>query len=124
MQIDILTSGEAIGGLATAVGVIFGGVRHIILISKRKKEEYRQAILSEAKEEAEKIIKNLEFKLKTLEDEFQVQKDSTNKDFQHFKETYNAEVKTLGEKIESLREDLMQQHQALVGLLTRLVDSK
>ena len=124
MNIDLPTALEGAAGAVTALGGAYTTVRHLLNRSKIKKQEHRQDILKEAKEEADKIKISLETKIKALEVEFQTQKQNVSKDLAHFKETHGAEVKALGEKIESLRQDLSQQHQALIGLLTKLVDTK
>jgi tRNA G10 N-methylase Trm11 len=115
---------EASGAFVTALGGIYTTVKHLSHKSKEKKQKYREEILERAKEEAQKIEKSLENKIKNIEIELAAQKLSVSKDLSNFKEMHNAEVKVLGEKIESLRQDLMQQHQALVGLLTKLVNSR
>lgn len=122
MTIDLALACEGLGGAVTAVGGLYAFGKRLIANSKRKKEEHKQAILEQAKEEAQKIVNSLEDKVKKLEVEFRAQEMSISKDLSHFKETYNNELKVLGEKIESLRQDISQQHQALVGLLTKLVD--
>ena len=115
---------EALAAFITSIGGIYSIIHHISGRMKRNKEKYRQEILAHARAEMDKIEVSLSAKIKDLEEEFESQKLSVNKDFSHFKETYNMEVKSLGEKIEALRDDLAQQHQALVGLLTKLVDTK
>ena len=124
MAIDPNTAIEASGGLIAALGGLYGAAKRFIKHSEAKKAKYRQDILDQAKEEAEKVKAALEAKIKALEIEFAVQKQSVSKDLNFFKQTHNAEVKALGEKIEALRQDLQQQHQALIGLLTKLVSNK
>ncbi len=116
--------------LEFATGAITGTIAAVTAFKKllgrhrRHKEEYRQSILAQAKEEAEKFKTALENKIQKLETEFELQKTSISKDLDHFRQTHNAEIKVLGEKIEALRNDISLQHQALVGLLTKLVDSR
>lgn len=124
MSIDPNTALEFSAALVTATGGIYGVLHHFSQRAKRKKIAYRQEILDQAQLEMSRIESSLELKIRNLEVVFEAQKLSVSKDFSHFKETYHAEVKSLGEKIEALREDLSQQHQALVGLLTKLVDTK
>jgi uncharacterized coiled-coil DUF342 family protein len=40
------------------------------------------------------------------------------------KDAYKGEIKNLGEKIESLRSQVQEQHNQLIGLLTKLVQDK
>jgi hypothetical protein len=123
-MIDPNTAVEAAIASVTACGGLWTGIRHISTRSKRKREELRQEILKEAKQEADKVKSQLEAKISALDNEFKIQKTSVSKDFETFKQIHNSEIKVLGEKIESLRQDIADQHQALVQLLTRLVDSR
>lgn len=115
---------EGAAGAVTAFGGLYAGARHLIVGHKRKKEEYRQSILNKANEEMAKIKTELEEKIKGLENELANQKENIYKDLGHLKEIYNAEIRTLGDKIDSLRSDLQDQHQSMVALLTKLVDSR
>lgn len=124
MVVDLNIMLEAGAASVTAIGGIYGVARRIVTSSKRKKELYRQEILDRAKEEADRIREALEDKIRTLEIEFENQKQSVEKDFEHFKEVHGAEVRVLGEKIESLRADLAAQHSSLVALLTKLVSDR
>lgn len=123
-MLDPNTLIEAGIATVTVIGGIWTTSWRLLVSYKRKKELYRLEILSQAKKEADQIKIDLEVKIKELETEFHIQRSNVSKDFEHFRQTYNNEIKTLGEKIENLREDLSQQHQSLVGLLTKLVNSK
>ena len=114
----IIAATGAIAALGT-VWAIIQGISHGL---KRKKEIYRQAIIDEAKAEMELVRLLLEEKIRKLEVELETQKEAVRKDLSHMSALYDAETKVLGEKIEALRQDLLQQHQSLVGLLTKLVN--
>ncbi len=122
MVIDIGMVGEAVGGAVTAIGGIYAIVKRLMTNSKRKKEDYRNSILKEAKQEAQKIVDALEDKVNKLEIELKAQEMSISKDLDHFKEIYSNELKGLGEKIELLRADVAQANSSIVGLLTKLVN--
>ena len=124
MTIDIITACEGLAGAITAIGGIYSGTRHILASSRRKKEEYRQSILNQASQEMAKIKSELEEKIKDLEVELAVQKENLSRDIGHMREIYNAEIKVLADKIDSLRTDLQDQHSTMVNLLTKLVNSK
>jgi len=47
-----------------------------------------------------------------------------SKEIEYVKEAYKGEIKNLGEKIESLRSQVQEQHNQLIGLLTKLVQDK
>jgi septal ring factor EnvC (AmiA/AmiB activator) len=124
MTVDLNTAVGICAGAVTAIGGVYTTIRHVIASSKRKKAEHSQAILNEAKTEMAKIEASLNEKIKNLEVELQNQKDNISKDLAHLKEIYGAEIKVLGDKIESLRSDLQDQHSSMVALLTKLVNSK
>jgi hypothetical protein len=124
MVIDISTVFEGAGGAITACGGLWAGYRHIRYGIADKKERYRAAIIAEAKEEMAKVEAKMSVRINNLEAELSNQKDNMVRDLGHMKEVYNAEIKVLGEKIDSLRSDLQDQHQSMVNLLTRLVNSK
>lgn len=121
MNIDLPTALETAAGAITAFGGLYTGYRHIRYSLQAKKDKERQAILDQANEEMKKIREELEEKIDKLELELENQKISINQDLSHFREIHSSEVKNLGEKIENLRYDLTQQHQALLELLTKLV---
>ena len=122
MIIDIGTACEGLGGAVTAVGGLYAIVKRLMANSKRKKEEHKEVILNIAKEEAERIVGLLEDKVKKLELEVEIQKNNISKDLTHLRETYDNELKSLGEKIELLRADVAQANSSIVGLLTKLVN--
>ena len=122
MTIDLNTAVESFAGVVTAVGSVYGAVRHFMISSKRKRESYQQFILEKAKEELTKVELSLNDKIKVLELDLANHKESISNDIFHMKEVYNTEIKVLGQRIEELRQDLSQQHQGLVNLLTRLID--
>jgi len=124
MVIDISTLFEGAGGAITAVGGLWAGWRHVRYGMADKKEKYKAAIVAEAREEMAKIESKMNVRINSLEVELSNQKDNMVRDLGHMKEVYNAEIKTLGEKIDALRSDLQDQHQSMVNLLTRLVNSK
>lgn len=115
---------EEVAGAVTAVGGVIHVVQRIFANLKTKKEEYKRSILKQAKAEAEAVRIDLEAQIKALEKELENQKLNVSKDFSHLRETYNAEIKALGEKIANLHLDLTNQHQSLVVLLTQLVNRK
>lgn len=115
---------EATGSALAAIYPIFIGIRHFLGSFRKKREARRDAILKQAGDEMNKIKKDLESKIQVLRDELDTQKDKVSTELSHMKELYGTEIRVLGEKIEALRQDISQQHQSLVNLLTKLVDSK
>lgn len=124
MNIDL---SSALGTAAAAIpvlGGVYAGFRHVKYSLKAKKDAERAAILAEANLEMRKIRKELEEKIQRLEEEVQIQKDNISRDLAHMRELYSADIKTLSEKIDDLRQNLQDQHQNMVALLTKLVDSR
>jgi polyhydroxyalkanoate synthesis regulator phasin len=124
MVIDLVMASEVLGGAATTLGAAYTAFRHVKYSLQSKKDKYRQDIIAEAKEEMAKVEAKMSVRINNLEAELSNQKDNMVRDLGHMKEVYNAEIKVLGEKIDSLRSDLQDQHQSMVNLLTRLVNSK
>lgn len=123
MALDIVSTSEAFGAAVTAIGAVYGAIRHVGHKIRDKREKHKEEILGLAKEEMGRIRDSLENKIRDLEIELENQKDNVAKDFSHIKEVYNAEIRALGDKIDSLRSDLSAQHTNMVNLLTKLVNS-
>jgi predicted DsbA family dithiol-disulfide isomerase len=124
MVIDVGTAVGILAGAVSVAGGCFEGYRRLTTASKRKKEIYRQAIIDQASEEMGKVKRELEEKIEHLEEELKDQKANISKDLSHMREIYNAEISVLSEKIDSLRRDLADQHTSMVGLLTKLVNTR
>lgn len=123
MQLDWATI-EMIG---TALGTILGCFYTYQKISKNfenKKKEHSDIILQQAKEEMALIKFDLESKINAVRVQLSNHEASVNKDLDHMRETYNGEIRNLGEKIEDLRSDLKNQHGQLVNLLTKMIENR
>lgn len=123
-MIDIGTATGIIAAIATTGGMIYTSYRHVTLGMAIKREKYRESILDQAKEEVAKVSVLLEDKIKKLEVELETQKQIVTNEFTHVKDTYNAEVRVLGQRIQELREDLAASTKSMLELLVKLVDSK
>lgn len=115
---------EASSGIVAIVGGLYTGIRRLRSSSKAKKIQEREEILLKAMEGADKIREELETKIKIIEMELKNQKESMSKELHAMRDSYNSEIRILGQRIQELKEDLSQQHQSLVGLLTTLVNSR
>ncbi len=124
MIIDIPTAVETVAGVTTAIGAVWTSVRHMQNAAKLRKEKEKEHILALAKEEIDKVEAQLKEKIDQLEIELEVQKKSVEQEFGHIKEIYGAEIRSLGEKIEGLRQDLSAQHANMINLLTKLVNTR
>lgn len=124
MNMDLPTTAGTAAGAMAVIGTIYRGWRHISFNIAQKKEKEHQKIISAAKEEMNRIKSELESKINKLEIDLETQKENISKDFMHMKETYNAELRVLSNKIDDLRQDLSDQHAQMVSLLTQLVNSR
>ena len=124
MSFDPVTAIGIVASAIPAMGGLYASWRHIRFSIQAKKDRERKSILDEAREAMDKVETKFSDKITKLEIELEAQKLNISRDLSHFKEMHTAEVRVLGEKIENLRENLTQQHQALLELLTKLVGSK
>lgn len=127
MVLEWQTVLSVFGGISTIVGTYFVIMR-IRLSNKQEKQKEKDtekaAILQTVKEEIAAFVSDLEGKINLLKSDTQNLEENTGKDLQHLKETYNGEIKDLGQKIENLRSDLRHQHTQMIQLLTKLIDNK
>lgn len=102
---------------------------------KKERDLERAKILQEAKEAAAKVKQDLIsqreiahqeliHKYANLETRLDNLEESVAKDFAHVRETYNGEIRNLGDKIEDLRTELRDQHGQLVQLLSKMIDNR
>lgn len=111
-----------IAGTVTTLGTAWLTIRKISKDASKAKREQAAEILHAAKEEDALLRSRLEAKIQALAVEVSNLEISVNKDMDHLKETYTSEIKNLGEKIESLRDELRNQHTGILSLLSKLVD--
>lgn len=126
-------------GTIIAVCTGFGGlvaciyyIQSITKSFKHDKETFRAEILQNAKEavlaaetkllsDRQILLTTLESKIDAVESDLASHKREVTKDLSHIRETYNGEIRNLGEKIEGLRRELRDQHGQLVGLLSEMI---
>lgn len=135
MELPEITAMLPMAGAIVTLGTAYLTVRKVAHDAKRDKKEQAAEILQTAKEEIAKaktaianqsalVQKDFEARLDNLEQEFQAHKESVEKDFAHVRETYNSEIRNLGEKIESLRDELRSSNNQVIGLLSKLISDK
>lgn len=118
-------SSEMIMGLAGAVitlGTAYLTIQKVIKSRAKDKAAEKAEILQEAKEHTATVKVELETKISALETKLTTLEESVAKDMEHLRETYNGEIRNLGQKIEDLRSELRNQHGQLVQLLTKMID--
>jgi hypothetical protein len=114
----------AIAMAVTTIGGAWLTIRRISKDSARQKEIHGAKILQAAKEADQALRLKLESRVHELENDLESLKDSVAKDIAHLRETYNGEIKFLGQKIEELRSEVRNQHGQLVQLLSKMIENK
>jgi peptidoglycan hydrolase CwlO-like protein len=114
--------GGAVGLLVT-LGSAYLTVRKIARDAKKEKKEFKAEIVQSAKEEIALKEKDLEAKIKDVDNKVNALKESVEKDLAHMKDTFNSEIRNLGQKVEDLRDELRSQHTQMVALLTKMIDN-
>lgn len=113
-----------VGATITTLGTAWLTVRKIAKDATRAKKEQAAEILHAAKEEDALIKAKMDAKIETLKAQLANLEFNVNKDMDHLKETYNGEIRNLGQKIEELRSELKNQHGQLVSLLTEMIKKR
>lgn len=130
-----LTSILVFAGAISTVCAAWLKIRKLSKDLKKERDLEAAKILQEAKEADAKMKAILEAKREILYQEITNKidslktrldnlEDSVAKDFSHVRETYNGEIRNLGDKIEDLRSELRSQHGQLVTLLGKMIDSR
>ena len=114
----------SLAAMITAFGTAWLTIRKIAKDMEKQKKIQAASILQSAKEADAVLIGKLEAKIHDLETNVKVMKDAHERDIEHLKETYSSEFKNLGAKIEELRDELRQQSQNILGLLSKMIDRK
>lgn len=113
----------AVSGAISAIGGAWMTVRKIAKNAEDEKKRHAAEILQIAKEEISEKEKEIKAKIEALDTRIETLEHSVDKDLQHMRETYNSEIRNLGQKIEDLRSELRNQHTQMVSLLTKMIDN-
>lgn len=108
--------------ILTGVAGFAVGVRKLLRGRKKLKERQAANILQSAKDHDAEMKIHLENRIHDIEIKVSALKENIEKDIAHLKESYQSEVRFLGQKIEELREQVHDQHSQLVALLTKMID--
>lgn len=123
----------ALAGAVVTFGTAWLTIRKINKEYQKDRLTESAKILQLAKEADERLktaweskrdimVQEINSKINSLEDRLENLEQSVAKDFAHVRETYNGEIRNLGDKIEDLRSELRNQHGQLVQLLTKMID--
>lgn len=122
MEMLDLSTMIPLGGLI-ALATLVLTMQKISKNFKKDRDEHAAKILQAAKEEDSLIKAKLEARIEKVGAELKNLELNVNKDINHLRETYNGEIKNLGNKIEDLRSELKNQHGQLVQLLSEMIKS-
>jgi hypothetical protein len=120
MNLD-LTNLSLIATIIPGIGALYVMVRKVLSNIEKSRKRHAAAIIQVAKDNDIAIKLSLESRIHDLELKVQTVEENIEKDVAHLKETYNNEIKFLGQKIESLRQEVHDQHGQLVALLTKMI---
>lgn len=110
-------------GVIITLGTAWLTIRKIAKEAAKTKKEQAAEILQQAKEEIAIKEREIHAQLKENENRIEALEKSVEKDLQHMRETYNGEIRNLGQKIEDLRSELRNQHTQMVSLLTKMIEN-
>lgn len=124
--------------LAVAITTLGGAwltIKKIARDAAKTKKEQAAEVLHAAKEADAEIrlkldakidnkIQALDNKIHALDAKVKNLEANVEKDLEHLRETYNGEIRNLGQKIEELRSELRSQHGQLVALLTKMIGER
>lgn len=91
---------------------------------KKDRDEREARILQHAKEEDSFLKAKLEARIEKIDAKLQNLELNINKDMTHMRQSYESEIRSLGEKIELLRDELNTRHSSLIELLTKIIGKK
>lgn len=110
-----------IATLLTAIAGCYVPVRAVLNRRDKEKKRLAATILQSAKENDTALKLHLENRIHEIEGKLESLRENVDKDLSHLKETYNSEIRFLGQKIEELRKEVHDQHGQLVQLLTKMI---
>jgi hypothetical protein len=119
---DIYSSILPAAGAVSIVSGAWYSVLKILRELRKTKKAEADRIIEECKE-LDLIAKNkLEAKINLLEAQLHNIEINVAKDLSNLKESHAVALSNLSEKIESIRDQLNEQHSQLLSFLTRLLD--
>lgn len=121
MDSNIYTSVLPLIGVVTAIGGAVYTILKILREIRKSKKAEADRIIDECKELDLVLKAKLEAKLSLLETQLHNLELNVAKDFSSMKESHTLELRNLGDKIESLRDEFRTQSVGILNLLTKLV---
>lgn len=116
--------------LGAVLGAL-GAIGTVAVTFSKLKDSFRkeidkeiQAAIDTARNIADADIQAFNLRLDSVSKDIENLAEKMDRDIDHVKTIYNGEIRSLGEKIEGLREEVRHQHAQLVALLTKLVSER
>lgn len=120
MKADSALIGQIIISLGS-IASVFLTAQKLIRHLKSEKEKEIEQVLEKAMAELQKEKTLLEMKIQACFDENERLRESLEKEIEFTRSSYEMEVKNLGEKIESLKEEVRSQNTQILNLLAKLI---
>lgn len=113
-----------VAGAISSLGGAWMIIRKIQRDAKKERQVEAASILQAAKQHTNDLEERMNSQLELAKKDLENFKENVDKDLQHLRETYNGEIRNLGQKIEELRSEIRNQHSQMVNLLTKMIDSR
>ena len=121
-KIDISTLFTIAGTIFTSIGGLYMTIRKIV-ISREKAAKSRDASIMQQAKDQDMLLKNeINQKIRELIVKIEDDREDLQTEIEHLKETYNSELRFLGQKIEGLRAEVQNQHVQLMQILTKMIN--
>lgn len=120
MKADSAMIGQMIIALGS-IASVFLTAQKLVKHLKSEKEKEIEQVLDKAMAELQKEKTLLEMKIQACFDENERLKESLEKEIEFTRTSYEIEIKNLGDKIESLKEEVRSQNTQILNLLSKLI---
>lgn len=124
MDIAIVPAILTVSGAISLVGGAIVTVQKIIARNEAAKKQAEAKLLHEAKEAVNSVRRDMEGELKLVRQELDNLENSMNKDLGYMKEAYEGDMRALGDKIETLRDDVRNHHSQIITFLTEMLKKR
>jgi len=120
MKADSAMIGQMIIALGS-IASVFLTAQKLVKHLKSEKEKEIEQVLDKAMAELQKEKTLLEMKIQACFDENERLRESLEKEIEFTRTSYEIEIKNLGDKIESLKEEVRSQNTQILNLLSKLI---
>lgn len=120
MKADSAMIGQMIIALGS-IASVFLTAQKLVKHLKSEKEKEIEQVLEKAMAELQKEKTLLEMKIQACFDENERLRESLEKEIEFTRTSYEIEIKNLGDKIESLKEEVRSQNTQILNLLSKLI---